>query len=419
MNDEAVIQVEHVSKKFCKNLKTSMRYGIEDIGRNAVGMPSHCEQLREQEFWAVGDVSFEVKRGETLGIIGPNGSGKTTLLKMLNGIFWPDRGKITIKGKVGALIEVGAGFHPLLTGRENVYVNAAILGMTRREVDERFDSIVEFADIGDFLDTPVKHYSSGMFVRLGFAVAVHCEPDILLVDEILSVGDLSFALKCYRKIHELKQRGTTVVLVSHSLQLIRNTCKKVIWLSSGKIKANGEVQHVCDLYERGVISESAYEGMNKNVYYDPKARISKVEFLDINDQICTNHKIGDHFKLRIHFNCMRAVNEPIFTVSIFNPEGLVVSSNYSNLDGYNLVSILGKGYVDFCICKLPLKASQYVCSITFAEGEVANVLEWHEKCYAFTVSEGSTNYGLINPFPKWSLKHYDEGDQDRGQIKFE
>jgi len=185
MDDEIAIKVDHVSKKYCKSLKRAMVYGVTDIGRNTLGLSSHSENLRKHEFWAVDDISFEVRKGETLGIIGSNGSGKTTLLKMLNGIFWPDKGKITINGRVGALIEVGAGFHPLLTGRENVYINAAILGMTKEEVDEKFDSIIEFADIGDFLDTPVKFYSSGMYVRLGFAVAVHCEPDILLVDEVL------------------------------------------------------------------------------------------------------------------------------------------------------------------------------------------------------------------------------------------
>jgi lipopolysaccharide transport system ATP-binding protein len=182
MNDEVAIKVDHISKKYCKSLKRSMLYGVTDIGRNTLGLSSHSEKLRRSEFWAVDDVSFEVKKGETLGLIGPNGSGKTTLLKMLNGIFWPDKGKITINGRVGALIEVGAGFHPMLTGRENVYINAAILGMTKK-VDEKFDAIIEFADIGDFIDAPVKFYSSGMFVRLGFAVAVHYEPDILLVDE--------------------------------------------------------------------------------------------------------------------------------------------------------------------------------------------------------------------------------------------
>ena len=157
---------------------------MHDIGRNLLRMGTKPDKLRKDEFWAVDDVSFELRRGETLGIIGPNGSGKSTILKMLNGIFMPDKGKIEINGRMGALIEVGAGFHPMLTGRENIYVNAAIRGMTKEDVDDKFDDIIEVADIGDFIDTPVKHYSSGMYVRLGFAVAVHCEPDVLLVDVV-------------------------------------------------------------------------------------------------------------------------------------------------------------------------------------------------------------------------------------------
>jgi len=254
MNDEAVIQVEHVSKKFCKNLKTSMRYGIEDIGRNAIGMPSRSGKLRKEEFWAVDDVSFEVERGETLGLIGPNGAGKTTLLKMLNGIFWPDKGKITVKGRMGVLIDVGAGFHPMLTGRENIYVNAAILGMSKRETEEKFDSIVEFADIGNFIDTAVKHYSSGMFVRLGFAVAVHCEPDILLVDEILAVGDEGFQHKCWNKIGELKKNGTTAILVSHNMHLISTFTNRVILINDGMAHHFGSVGDAVHAYSKLFIS---------------------------------------------------------------------------------------------------------------------------------------------------------------------
>jgi lipopolysaccharide transport system ATP-binding protein len=213
-----------------------MLHGVGDIARNMLGLSSHSDNLRKGEFWAVDDVSFEVKKGETLGLIGPNGSGKTTLLKMLNGIFWPDNGKITINGRVGALIEVGAGFHPMLTGRENVYINAAILGMTKEEVAEKFDSIIEFADIGDFLDTPVKFYSSGMFVRLGFAVAVHCEPDILLVDEVLAVGDEGFQIKCFNKIGELKKNGTTAILVSHNMHTISTFTEEVVFVNNSKAK---------------------------------------------------------------------------------------------------------------------------------------------------------------------------------------
>jgi len=233
MADEPALQIDHVWKKYCKTLKRSMLYGLKDICRNTVGLSSRSDVLREYEFWAVNDVSFEVRRGESVGIIGPNGSGKTTLLKMLNGIFWPDKGKITVRGRVGALIEVGAGFHPMLTGRENIYVNAAILGMSKAETQAKFESIVEFADIGDFLDTPVKHYSSGMFVRLGFAVAVHCEPDILLVDEVLAVGDEGFQNKCFNKIGQLREQGMTTVLVSHNMTAISNFSEKVILMDKG------------------------------------------------------------------------------------------------------------------------------------------------------------------------------------------
>lgn len=233
---ETLLKVENVSKKFCKSLKHLMLYGVEDIARSIVGKDDMSSKLRDDEFWAVDDVSFEVKRGETVGIIGPNGSGKTTLLKLLNGIFMPDMGKISVKGRVGVLIHVGAGFHPMLTGRENVYVNGSILGMTKREIDRKFDSIVAFADIGDFLDAPVKHYSSGMYVRLGFAIAVHCDPDILLIDEVLAVGDTGFQNKCLNEIGRLRKNGTTTILVSHNMHAISIYSDKVTLLNHGKAR---------------------------------------------------------------------------------------------------------------------------------------------------------------------------------------
>jgi lipopolysaccharide transport system ATP-binding protein len=294
MSDEAEIQVENVSKKFCKDLKTSMRYGIEDIGRNMIGMRSHCGQLRKEEFWAVDDVSFEVQRGETLGLIGPNGAGKTTLLKMLNGIFWPDKGKITVKGRMGVLIEVGAGFHPMLTGRENIYLNAAILGMSKQETEEKFDSIVEFADIGNFIDTAVKHYSSGMFVRLGFAVAVHCEPDILLVDEILAVGDEGFQHKCFNKIGELKEKGTTVILVSHNMHLISTFADRVILINDGTAHQFASVGDAIHAYSKLFVSDQE-EG--------PEKIASGNESIQFDD-VCTNKSIffpGETFCLTLKY----------------------------------------------------------------------------------------------------------------------
>lgn len=247
---EFAIKAQGVSKKFCKNLKASMFYGAVDILKGSINSVPGSMELRKDEFWAVDNVSFDVKKGETLGIIGPNGSGKSTFLKMLNGIFMPDKGKIEIDGKVGALIEVGAGFHPMLSGRENIYINGAILGMSKKEIDRKFDSIVEFADIGDFLDTPVKYYSSGMYVRLGFSVAVHCEPDILLVDEILSVGDAAFRRKSSERMSELiNNSDCSIVIVSHNMQAIEAISDKVILLNKGKILAAGKTGDVIPEYE--------------------------------------------------------------------------------------------------------------------------------------------------------------------------
>jgi lipopolysaccharide transport system ATP-binding protein len=247
MDNDTVVSVEHLSKKYCKSVKASMYYGVLDIVHNAIGMSARSHRLRKNEFWALDDVSFEIRQGETLSIVGPNGSGKTTLLKVLNGIFWPDRGKVSIRGRVGALIEVGAGFHPLLTGKENIYVNAAILGMGKKEVDEKFDSIVNFADIGDFIDVPVKYYSSGMFVRLGFAIAVHCEPDVMLIDEILAVGDIGFRVKCYNKITELAKQCATVI-VSHDVSAMARISTKTIVVNKGKIVFQGLPDNAMQYY---------------------------------------------------------------------------------------------------------------------------------------------------------------------------
>lgn len=250
MNEDVAVEIEGVSKKYCRSLPRSMLYGLEDIARNGIGMRSRHLNLRKQEFWAVDDVSLSIRRGQTLGLIGPNGSGKTTLLKMLNGIFWPDRGRVSVRGRVGALIAVGAGFHPMLTGRENVYINGAVMGMSRADIQRQFDAIVDFAGIGDFLDTPVKHYSSGMFVRLGFSVAVHCEPDIMLVDEVLAVGDRGFQTKCFRRMGELREQGTTFVVVSHNMHTVAGFVDSVALMRKGKLESYDDVFEGIRVYSR-------------------------------------------------------------------------------------------------------------------------------------------------------------------------
>jgi lipopolysaccharide transport system ATP-binding protein len=322
MDDEVAIKVEHVSKKFCRYLKRSMLYGIHDIGRNLLGMSTKPDKLRKDEFWAVDDVSFEVHRGETLGIIGPNGSGKSTILKLLNGIFMPDKGKIEINGRVGALIEIGAGFHPLLTGRENIYVNGAILGMSKEEIDDKFDDIIEFADIGDFLDTPIKFYSSGMFVRLGFAVAVHCEPDILLVDEVLAVGDMAFQTKCFKKMHEFVREEKTIVFISHSMPAVQGMCKRTLWLNRGKIRAEGETRVVVALYSDEMNKRAGVETHTQGAFIpvsregSGEIRIVNVEVMDESDTPINIVRVGGVLKIRMTYRAFEPICDPHFQFGI-------------------------------------------------------------------------------------------------------
>lgn len=242
-----LIEVAGLSKRFCRDFHKSLRYGIADIFTDLSGaLPA--EALRPNEFWSVDDVSFSLRRGECLGLIGPNGAGKTTLLKLLNGLIKPDRGSIRIRGRVGALIALGAGFSPILTGRENIYVNAAVLGLSRQETQSKLAEILEFADIGDAIDAPVQSYSSGMQVRLGFAVATALEPDVLLIDEVLAVGDAAFRSKCYNKIDRLREK-CAVVLVSHSMEHIGRVCDRCLVLERGKPKFLGPVEPAIRAYD--------------------------------------------------------------------------------------------------------------------------------------------------------------------------
>jgi lipopolysaccharide transport system ATP-binding protein len=374
LDDDVLIRVEHVSKKYCKVLRKSMFYGIQDIGRNMFGLSSHSEKLRQGEFWAVDDVSFEIKRGESLGLIGPNGSGKSTLLKMLNGIFWPDKGKITVKGKVGALIEVGAGFHPLLTGRENIYVNGAILGMTRREIDDKFDDIVNLADIGDFLDTPVKAYSSGMFVRLGFAVAVHSDPDILLVDEVLAVGDRNFQIKCFRKINELKNvQNVSMVLVSHNVYAMRQYTKKSMVLEKGSIVFDGSSEDAISFYVNKMVTENVdiaqlEGGLSNGV-------VRQVIFRDITGKQI--HKILTGYPIIIDFKyeTKEKITNPIFGISFYNSNELFTGF-WNSFEKVRLPDIVGKGTVRITVSRLDFPVDVYSCSVVVCEAEEANVIEW-------------------------------------------
>ena len=241
-----VIDVRDVSKKFTRELRRSMALGMADLGRNFVGR-TPPRRLRNGEFWALRNVSLQLRRGERLGIVGLNGSGKTTLMRVIAGIFPPDLGEVAIRGRLTALIAVGAGFHPHLSGRENVYLNGQLLGLTRDEVDSRFGEIESFSEVGEFMDAPVAVYSSGMRVRLGFAVATAVDPDVLLLDEVFAVGDLAFRQRCFRRVEELASRAG-IVLVSHQPDQVQNLCERGIWLLNGSVAHEGPVGDVLTQY---------------------------------------------------------------------------------------------------------------------------------------------------------------------------
>ncbi|WP_321532020.1 polysaccharide ABC transporter ATP-binding protein [uncultured Desulfuromonas sp.] len=249
MRDEVLVKVENVSKKFCRTLKRSLWYGMQDVAGEMLGRAGGHGDLRPSEFWAVNNVSFELKRGECLGLLGRNGAGKSTLLKMLNGLIKPDRGRITIHGRVGALIELGAGFSPVLTGKENIYVNGAVLGFTKEQIREKMDSIVEFSEIGDFIEMPVQNYSSGMKVRLGFAIAAQMEPDVLIIDEVLAVGDLGFVIKSLNRMAEIIPKSA-VIFVSHNLPMVARSCNRALVMDNGRADGLKNVSDALGQYVR-------------------------------------------------------------------------------------------------------------------------------------------------------------------------
>ncbi|MCB1748531.1 MAG: ABC transporter ATP-binding protein [Gammaproteobacteria bacterium] len=268
---ETVVRVDGAAKKFCRELRRSLWYGLCDLGRELAGRPRE-DALRGAEFWAVDGVDLEVRRGECVALIGHNGAGKTTLLRMLNGLIKPDRGRIEMHGRVGALIALGAGFSPVLTGRENVFVNAAVLGASRAEARRRFDDIVEFAELGEFIDSPVQHYSSGMFVRLGFAVAVHFQPDVLLVDEALAVGDIAFITRCLNRIAELRRQGTGVVFVSHNEMQVREAAQRCVLMHHGRATPYADVDDAFRAY--GSLADRNRRDVDAGYVHDGVVRIT-------------------------------------------------------------------------------------------------------------------------------------------------
>ncbi|PSM50223.1 ABC transporter ATP-binding protein [Chroococcidiopsis sp. CCALA 051] len=276
---EVVISVDRLSKKFCRDLKQSLFYGIQDITTDLVGGRRKSDTLRPGEFWALKDIDFQLRRGEALGLVGANGAGKSTLLRIISGLIKPDTGSVKIRGRVAPLIALGAGFNPILTGRENIYANMSILGLSTQEIKERFQDVIDFAEIWNAIDAPVQTYSSGMAARLGFACAIYTEPEILLIDEVLAVGDIKFKAKCYRKLHELRDKGTSFILVNHNPQAILHICDFAVYLSKGELIVSGKTEKVIEKYENDLFLNDPHE--SSQVLFLPEKTESESLGLDI------------------------------------------------------------------------------------------------------------------------------------------
>ena len=308
--------------------------------------------LRKEEFWAVNNVSIEVKKGESVGLIGPNGAGKSTLLKMLTGLIKPDKGRITMKGRIGALIELGTGFNPILTGRENIYINGSVLGLTKKEIDAKFDEIVAFSEIEDFIDTPVQNYSSGMKVRLGFAVAAHLEPDILLIDEVLAVGDVRFKLKCFEHLEKLKQRGTAMVIVTHSLNQLSRVCSRVLVFNKGNRVFDGDLSEGILCYDQIMFSYASGAGY-KN-YTSGNLRLTAA--VKNKQEVLTNRfSTGDTIFIDFIIHAKKAYKNIRLLCVFDSPNMGIVSSVFSDDSDIKFNVNVGETVIRLTIKDCPLR----------------------------------------------------------------
>lgn len=329
--------------------------------------PWRAKRAAAPSVWALRDVSFEVPQGEVVGIIGRNGAGKSTLLKILSRITTPTSGSVRVRGRMASLLEVGVGFHNELTGRENIYLNGSILGMQKRDVDRRFEAIVDFSGVEQFLDTQVKHYSSGMRLRLGFAVAAHLEPDILIVDEVLAVGDAAFQKKCLDAMEGLQSGGRTVLFVSHNMAAVENLCSRGIWIDSGEIRMDGPSKSVI----RSYMEASAGEGAGGTDLSDDEARagdgsirFTRIEYLAPDGTPCALTRCGEGLTIRLYYRATQSVVCPSFGFRLFTGLGTLVTETYNLLHGTVIDKVTpGSGYIDIHIASLNLLPARYVLSL--------------------------------------------------------
>jgi ABC-type polysaccharide/polyol phosphate transport system ATPase subunit len=380
----------------------------------------------DDTFDALKGVSFNVAPGTTFGIVGRNGSGKSTMLKLIAGIGRPTAGQVSVEGRVSALIELGAGFHPEISGRENVYINGMMLGLTKRDVAARFDEIVAFAELEEFIDAPVKTYSSGMYMRLGFAVAIHVDPDVLLVDEVLAVGDEAFTHKCLDKFAELRRRGRTVLLVTHSLDLVTRLCDEALWLDSGVAKAQGDPKRVVDAYLLDVASTENKTLEREDVgrasappaphpeepadmtralegrWGSREVEIEAVEFVGRGGTHAHVFQSGDPMEIRLQVRARDPVTDLVFGVGIFNAEGVCCYGTNTDIEGAASGTMSGNGQVSFAIDRLDLVEGSYKVDVA-AHRKNGTPYDYHRLLHTLRIVSAVKETGIFRPPHRWTF----------------
>jgi len=393
----SALTVDGVSKTFKVHQEraNSLKQYLAARGRN-----------RYEEFYALRDVSFEVRDGEAFGVIGHNGSGKSTLLKCMAGILQPNTGSVTVHRRMSALLELGAGFHPELSGRDNVFLNAAILGMSRPEIARRFDQIVDFSGLEQFIDTPVKTYSSGMYVRLAFAVAINVDPEMLLIDEILAVGDIAFQQKCMEKFAQFREEGRTLVLVTHDMGSIRNFCDRAIWLDHGNVAGEGSPTELVDLYTESMLSEDdsepAADGARRG---SGEIKVDRVEMI-VGDQPTLRVQTGDTVTFRLHYSTSEPVKTPVFAVEIGRLGAATITAP-STRDAELVPDVVsGSGVLDVTMDRIALLPGPHVLHTEVTDFGRQHNYDHIQNALRFDVIAGDSNEvnGLVTTRPQWSLE---------------
>jgi lipopolysaccharide transport system ATP-binding protein len=396
---DPVISIEKLGKRYTIDHQRSSSDGMRHVIENAMRAPFAWLRSRRQrkmervDFWALKDVSFQVNQGEVVGIIGRNGAGKSTILKILSRITVPTEGQIRIKGRTASLLEVGTGFHPELTGRENIFLNGAILGMTRAEIIRKFDEIVEFSGVEEFLDTPVKRYSSGMYVRLAFAVAAHLEPEILIIDEVLAVGDAAFQKKCLGKMGSFAKSGRTVLFVSHSMDAIRTLCERCIWIKDGHLHKDGRTEEIVEDYFNSVSTEQVFSCANKEY----GLAIQKVSLKNEHGNETSQFRPGEDLTVEIAYDASKPIDRPIVALGVLGMNGSCFTSNML-LDGYRPQVLHGPGTITCTFKSIPLLPQNYTVKMIIRSANVTDVIIEYQEVAGFSVTGDLGEYGYKGDF---------------------